>query len=101
MPAPAGPRIALRSTMRGGAAQRAGWMRHAVCSKYDPHKWDDDSGPDALGSIRVCEQCPVMAQCRAYALRLMVELPSGQSLPGVWGGTTHTQRLRLLRRRAG
>lgn len=89
----------LRSTLQGGAAQRAGWMRRAVCGRGEAYKWDEDTGPDALASIAACERCPVIAQCLDYAVRLDELLPKGHTLTGIWGGTTHKQRAVARRRR--
>lgn len=90
-----------RSALEGGAAERSGWMTRAACLNADPRKWDSDTGPDALGSIRVCERCPVLEQCLEYALRLMAELPSEHTLAGIWGGTGHKRRAVLVRERQG
>lgn len=40
-------------------------------------------------AARICEECPVLATCRAHALR------TGERY-GVWGGLTENQRLRIL-----
>lgn len=39
---------------------------------------------------RVCEQCPVQAECLEYAI-------DGRIVDGVWGGTDGAERSRLLR----
>jgi hypothetical protein len=44
----------------------------------------------------------VIERCLAYAVRLDDQLPMGQTLQGIWGGTTHKERaVARRRRRAG
>ena len=51
-----------------------------------PEKGDDYSRKAAL---RICRGCPVIEQCREYALR--VDPPEG-----IWGGMTARQRGEVL-----
>jgi WhiB family redox-sensing transcriptional regulator len=87
------------------------WMDDAACSGMDPdvfhpihphgfkgdptHAVERARARDA-DILAVCDRCPVMEQCRAYALR-------NHELEGVWGGLTEMERRRILnkRRRSG
>lgn len=74
-------------------------MRRALCRRGDPRSWDSDTGPEAKASIAACERCPVIEECLAYAVQLDERLPVGQTLHGIWGGSTHKDRA-VARRRA-
>lgn len=64
------------------------WMRKAICSQTDPELFFPPKGGNAAPAKRVCFRCPVIVECRAYAL-------SRTDLDGIWGGTTPTDRQRL------
>jgi WhiB family transcriptional regulator, redox-sensing transcriptional regulator len=72
------------------------WEARGACKHSDPELFFPVTarGP-ALRQLakakKVCERCPVRAQCLEYALQ------SGQSF-GVWGGASEEER-RLMRRR--
>lgn len=67
--------------------------QHGLCQGMDT----DDFFPDQRGHDdavpaelqRLCDRCPVRAECLTYALR--------HREYGVWGGTTERQRLALSR----
>ncbi|WP_366139797.1 WhiB family transcriptional regulator [uncultured Modestobacter sp.] len=57
-----------------------------------PDAWHEDVG--AEGAASLCAGCPVLAECRAYAV-------AAREPHGVWGGLTWSDRRRLaVRRRA-
>lgn len=69
------------------------WMEEAICSTVDPDLFFPNKGGDMAGLRRVkaiCAHCPVIAQCRAYAL-------DDSSLVGIWGGTTVEERKQIRR----
>lgn len=80
-------------------AANSSWHSEARCRQpgVDPEIFFPvgETGP-ALRLIReaktLCAQCPVIAQCRDYALR------AGEP-DGIWGGLTTTERRRVRRRR--
>lgn len=47
---------------------------------------------------KVCADCPVIDQCRRYALSVVA---SGQQLDGCWAGTDERQRRELVGRKVG
>ncbi|SEN92794.1 WhiB family transcriptional regulator [Actinacidiphila rubida] len=75
----------------------ADWQNRAACRDEDPELFFPvgSTGPAVLKieeAKAVCRRCPVMAQCRAWALE------SGQEA-GIWGGLSEEER-RAARRRA-
>ncbi|MFP8963481.1 WhiB family transcriptional regulator [Streptomyces nanhaiensis] len=73
-----------------------GWRESAACRGEDPELFFPigDGGLAERQTARaraVCRGCPVMPQCRDWAVR------NGET-EGVWGGTTAAER-RLIRRR--
>lgn len=72
------------------------WRDHAACRGEDPELFFPvgTTGPalDQIDAAKaVCQRCPVMAECLAWALK------NGEP-DGIWGGRTTDER-RLLRRR--
>jgi WhiB family redox-sensing transcriptional regulator len=67
------------------------WHHKAACRGHGPA--DFVRGPKSdYGVIReLCETCPVRLECLEVAL-------ADESLTGLWGGTTDTER-RMIRRR--
>ena len=74
------------------------WRHRAVCRDEDPELFFPigNSGPALLQIAEakaVCERCPVISECLAWALE------PGQDA-GVWGGLSEDERRSLKRRRA-
>lgn len=46
---------------------------------------------DVARALRICSHCPVLAECRQYALN------AEPRVWGIWGGTTDGQRARIRR----
>lgn len=67
-----------------------GWYVGALCSQTDPELFYPPMGSNGAPAKRVCDMCPMKAQCREVAMENQEEF-------GVWGGTTPTDRLLLLR----
>lgn len=72
------------------------WMSDGLCKGMDPKIFftDDESGPMLAGNSNQacwwCNQCPVQEACLEYAILNKIE-------HGIWGGTTFTERRRLIR----
>ncbi|MEV1021349.1 WhiB family transcriptional regulator [Streptomyces sp. NPDC050264] len=71
------------------------WLERAACVREDPELFFPvgGSGPalqDVHDAKEVCHRCPVMGECLEWALR------TGQTT-GVWGGTSETERAKMLR----
>lgn len=78
-----------------------GWMNQGLCrtSGVNPD-WFYPEGYDrqsAIAAKLVCQSCPVVTQCLAFALDNMDVWECGRE--GIWGGTTKEERLRLAGRR--
>jgi WhiB family redox-sensing transcriptional regulator len=81
-----------RRGARGGEPVRSvpAWQRRSLCRFEDPELFFPigDGGP-ALGQIAeaeaVCEQCPVIRTCRAWAL-------DHREGDGMWGGLSEHER---------
>lgn len=61
------------------------------CRQTDPEEWFPGHGHNAT-AVRLCHTCPLLADCRAWALA-NPELAS----EGIWGGLTRAQRAALRR----
>jgi WhiB family redox-sensing transcriptional regulator len=63
------------------------WMEQAVCRTVDPELFTGEDSPVqrhiAMNkAVAICNTCPVIYQCRSYAMRLAEQGP----IHGVWGG---------------
>lgn len=70
-----------------------GWRAQALCAQTDPDLFYPETGQTSRTARTVCGPCPVIAECRAYAL-------ARPEPHGVWGGLSARERT-LLRRRQG
>ena len=74
----------------------AGWFNHdvprwqdAACSTApDPDLWFTQTYAAQRDAIKVCEGCPIRAQCGSYGLKYQTE--------GVWGGVALRPRVGSL-----
>ncbi len=87
------------SRLPGAVADRWQWQGLGACRSLPTTVFfhpDFERGPQRrhrdTAAKAVCHRCPVMAECRRYALQ--VEEPYG-----VWGGLSAEQRADLLRAR--
>lgn len=80
----------LSSNFRGGI----GWMAEAACAGSDTEQFfcDPWTEKEKLQKVlQTCFSCPVINQCLSYAV--------DNRLEGVWGGTTETERTKLVSKR--
>ena len=75
----------------------APWTNDALCAEHpDPDLWFSHNKPggqhgltnEQAKAIAICKQCPVRMPCLLEAIATNSE--------GIWGGTTHYQRKKLL-----
>lgn len=66
----------------------ADWIDNALCAQTDPEAFFPERGKVPAEAKRICQSCPVRADCLDYALR------TGQRF-GVWGGLSERERRRL------
>lgn len=69
------------------------WVQDAACAQVDPELFFPNKGGCSAPAKLVCRRCPVMEECREYAVT------SPTLLDGIWGGTTVMQRRELRRKR--
>jgi hypothetical protein len=69
------------------------WHADAVCKVHPDVDWFSHSATDEAFALAICAECPVRAECLAYAVE------RGERF-GVWGGMTARQRRRLRARPA-
>jgi WhiB family redox-sensing transcriptional regulator len=73
---------------RAPTAEEVHWQLQGLCRQDDPRKWTPDPPAVELKSQeakRICLDCPVMRQCREWALEHREQF-------GVWGGLTEGER---------
>ena len=66
------------------------WVEQANCASTDPEIFFPEPGASVTSALTVCSRCPVIDQCRAWALET-------REPHGIWGGLTPNQRHTLLR----
>jgi WhiB family transcriptional regulator, redox-sensing transcriptional regulator len=76
------------------------FFKDALCPETDPEIFFPEKGQGAFlteieQAKRVCRRCPILDQCREWAL----EEP-GNTLFGVWGALTQTERMKIRAARA-
>ena len=66
------------------------WQQQAACRGCDPDIWFPTRGKDVHQAKTICAECPVIGQCRSWAIFY------GER-QGVWGGLTGNERRRARR----
>lgn len=63
-----------------------------ICRTTDPDAWFPEAGDGHSGLVKyaraMCGECPVMVQCRDYAI-------ANNEQHGIWGGMDASQRNKL------
>ncbi|MFF8716205.1 WhiB family transcriptional regulator [Streptomyces sp. NPDC015184] len=68
------------------------WMDQALCAQVDPDLWfPGGAGSGSHKAKKVCEVCPVSAECGGYADLLEGDGSNGRR-HGMWGGRSAQQR---------
>ena len=72
------------------------WTEQGACARaLNPDAWFPERGisdsHETTLALRVCADCPVKDLCLKEALA------QGPSCEGIWGGTTHAERRKMLR----
>ena len=72
--------------LQGITPAATGWMTQQRCAAVDPDLWFQPANTVAAkAAIRICRTCPVMLECRTWAL-------ADATLEGIAGGLTEQQR---------
>lgn len=66
------------------------WSERAVCAQTDPDAFFPEKGGSTKEAKKICNGCPVMKQCREWAL-------DNDERFGIWGGLSERERRRLKR----
>jgi WhiB family redox-sensing transcriptional regulator len=67
------------------------WKLDGLCRQTDPDLFYPEKGGDSSATAkRVCGACPVLEQCRTYAL-------TNREVHGVWDGLTVLDRKTIWR----
>lgn len=61
------------------------WQSQGACRHYDPELFQPNSEIDAAVPKAICRHCPVMMECRGWALEK-------HEVYGVWGGLSESER---------
>lgn len=69
------------------------WMEDASCARVDPEFWFPEKGQSVKEAKRICSACPVVNECREYAL-------SRKERFGVWGASSERERRKMWQERA-
>ena len=72
--------------LQGITPAATGWMTQQRCAEVAPDLWFEPESKQA--AIRICNTCPVIAECRAWSL-------ADPTLEGIAGGLTERQRAQL------
>ena len=64
------------------------WQSRALCAQVDPDLWFPEVGDRSDAIKRVCQRCPVQAECLAFAL-------AQPETHGIWGGLSYAERRAL------
>lgn len=71
---------------------RESWMQRGKCRGMDQNVFFPNVGGDAGDARDICVGCPVQNECLNYAIENRIEI-------GIWGGTSRTERRRIIRER--
>lgn len=86
-------RLLARHLPEVTAAALGPWAARALCADVDPEIFFPPNGDPATEARQICGQCPVTAECLAYAL-------SNHEAYGIWGGLDPEERRSLSRQRS-
>ncbi|MBS9534884.1 WhiB family transcriptional regulator [Mycobacterium sp. M1] len=66
------------------------WQERALCAQTDPEAFFPEKGGSTREAKKICQRCPVRAECLEYAL-------AHDERFGIWGGLSERERRRLKR----
>ncbi len=66
------------------------WRDRALCAQTDPEAFFPEKGGSTREAKKICQRCPVRAECLEYAL-------AHDERFGIWGGLSERERRRLKR----
>lgn len=69
------------------------WWTEGLCMQTDPEAFFPEKGGSNRDAKRICDECPVRAQCLEYAMRT-------EQQHGIWGGLSVMERRNIRLGRA-
>lgn len=72
------------------SAAEENWQDRALCAQTDPEAFFPEKGGSTREAKKICQRCPVRAECLEYAL-------AHDERFGIWGGLSERERRRLKR----
>ena len=66
------------------------WQDRALCAQTDPEAFFPEKGGSTREAKKICQRCPVRAECLEYAL-------ANDERFGIWGGLSERERRRMKR----
>lgn len=73
-----------------GPVSNEQWQDRALCAQTDPEAFFPEKGGSTREAKKICQRCPVRAECLEYAL-------ANDERFGIWGGLSERERRRLKR----
>lgn len=68
------------------------WQEEALCAEIGPAPFFPVGGGSGAEARRICEMCPVVDECREYAVQNFIR-------DGIWGKTSRDDRRKIWRER--
>jgi WhiB family transcriptional regulator, redox-sensing transcriptional regulator len=65
------------------------WAADALCAQTDPEIFHPEKGGNTRQAKAICQRCPVLVECRDWALETRQTM-------GIWGGLSWNERKTLL-----
>ena len=69
----------------GATSEDEDWRVQALCAQTDPEAFFPEKGESPRAAKKVCQACPVRAQCLQFAL-------DHNQRYGIWGGLSARER---------
>ena len=82
------PKVDVLAGLAIAHVPQGDWVLQALCAQVDNEIFFPDKGGSTLEGKRICEQCPVAAECLDYALE-------NNERFGIWGGLSERERRKL------
>jgi WhiB family redox-sensing transcriptional regulator len=80
----------------GPAPEELDWKDRGLCAEIgiNDDLWFPAKGGSVREALEVCAECPVIGECREYALSYEIDHPT--FIFGIFGGLTTKQRRRII-----
>lgn len=82
------PKVDVIAQLAIATVSQGDWALEALCAQTDPEIFFPEKGGSNKATKRICQRCPVAAECLDYALE-------NNEMFGVWGGLSERERRAL------